>query len=186
MPIPRILLVAAVALLVMVGMLWAMDVNYAAWLGAWVAPNNQYSAGIAIMVILGVALAWFYTRYVGEKFPGPGIARGMAFAAVLAAFAIWALPPILSGIASTVGNTQVVFQGRGLTNDELRYDQSTHETRVEPCPRIGNVEPPLRFMTENHDWAPADAWKGRVLPFGVAFLFWGVFVGAFLSEKQKD
>jgi hypothetical protein len=40
-------------------------------------------------------------------------------------------------------------------------------------------------MTQNHEWAPADAWKGRLLPLGVAFLMWGAVIGAFLSEEKK-
>jgi hypothetical protein len=178
MPLPRILLVALCALFVMVAVLWAMDVNYAAWLGAWLTPTSQYSAGFAVLLVLGLSLAYVYTHYIGDKFPGPGVVRGVVFGAVLAAFAIWALPPILSGIAGAVGNTQIVFQGAA------RTDQSQF-TQVEPCPRIGGVEPPLRAMTQNHEWAPADAWKGRLLPLGVAFLMWGAVIGAFLSEEKK-
>ncbi len=186
MPIARVLLVASIALVVMVAVLWAFDVNYLAWLGAWLLPESQYAAGITVFVVLGLSLAYFYASVLGEKFGGPGVARGMAFGAVLGAFAIWGLPPILSGIAGAVGNAQMVYHGRGLTNDAPRADDSRHVTRVEPVPAIGGVAPPLAFMTANQPWAPADAWKGRVLPLGVAFLVWGAIVGAFLSEEKKQ
>ncbi|MBK8207744.1 MAG: hypothetical protein IPK87_13295 [Planctomycetes bacterium] len=185
MPLPRIFLFAVLALAVLIGVLWAMDVNYGAWVGAWLSPRNQYTAGFLLIVAISVSLTYMYAKHIGEKFPGPGYIRGLCFGAVFGALAIWVVPPVLSGIAEAVGNTQVVFQGRGITNDAQRADQAEHMTRVEPCPAIGNVEPPLRFMTEDHEWAPADEWKGRLLPFGVAFLLWGLVIGTFLSEEHK-
>ncbi|MBX3460727.1 MAG: hypothetical protein KF696_12325 [Planctomycetes bacterium] len=184
MPLPRILLFAVIALAVMLGLLWAMGVNYAAWIGAWLSPRNQYAAGFGVIVAAGVFFAYMYARHIGEKFPGPGYARGLAFGAIFAVLSIWVVPCTLATIAEWVGNTQVVFQGRGITNNELRADQAEHMTRVEPCPAIGGIEPPLMFLTENHEWAPADGWKGRVLPFGVAFLLWGFVLGVSLSEER--
>jgi hypothetical protein len=183
MPLPRIVLFAFVALFVMVGVLWSMDVNYVAWIGAWLSPERQYPVGFAVVMIIGFALAYLYAHYVGNKLPGNSAAKGAIFGAVLAAFSIWVLPPIMSGIAEAAGNTQVVFQGRGITNDEEVVSEASRLTQVQPCPPVGGIEPPLRFLTQNSQWAAADAWQGRLLPFGVAFLLWGVVIGASLSEQ---
>lgn len=183
MPLPRILLFATVALLLMLGALWAMDVNFTVWLGAWLSPEKAVPVGSAIVITCGTVLAYVYAHYVGNKFTGPGVVRGLVFGAVFGAFAIWALPPILSGLAGAVGDTQTVYQGRGITNSELRADENGRLTYQPASPPIFGVEPPLRFMTENHQWAAADAWQGRLLPFGVAFLLWGALIGTFLSEQ---
>jgi hypothetical protein len=109
MPLFRILVVGAFALLLMLAAFWAMDINYAAWLGAWLSPRNQYSAGFGVIVVVGLLLAWLYARFVGTNFPMPGMVRGVIFGLVLAAAAIWVVPYTLEFIASAVGNTQVVW-----------------------------------------------------------------------------
>ena len=185
MPLPRIFAVAILALVLMLGSLWLMDVNYGAWVGAWLSPRNQYAAGFALITILGLCMAWVYARYVGDKFPGRGALRGLAFGLVLAAAAIWVAPFALEFVAGAAGNTQVVYGGRGIHDDRPTADQQMHEamTRVEPCPAILGIHPPLASLTRDTQWAPADAWKGRLLPFGIAFALYGLALGALLSEK---
>ncbi|MCC6464816.1 MAG: hypothetical protein IT463_05695 [Planctomycetes bacterium] len=187
MPWPRILGVAALAMLLMLAALWAMNVNYAAWLGIWLAAQNQYSAGGAVILVLGVAMAWLYTNVVGDKFPGPGPLRGLMFGAVLWVGAVWVLPYTLEGIAGAIGNTQVVYGGYGVVRDEKRTDEKMQEAvaQVEPCPELFGVKPPLAKLTRDKDWAPADAWKARLLPFGIAFLLYGLVLGAFLSQDPN-
>jgi hypothetical protein len=185
MPLFRILAAGAFALVLMLGALWAMDVNYAAWVGAWLSPKNQYSAGFAVIVIVGLGMAWLYARFIGTNFPAPGMVRGVVFALVLAATAIWVVPYTLEFVASAVGNTQVVYGGRGIHDDTPTTDQQMQDamTRVEPCKPIFGVQPPFAKLTRNTQWAPADAWKGRLLPFGIAFFLYGLVIGALLSEK---
>lgn len=185
MSLPRTLAVGVFALALMVSALWAMDVNYAAWIGAWLSPRNQYPAGFGVITVLGLGSAWVYARFVGSNFPGPGMVRGVVFSLVLACAAIWLVPYTLEGIATAVGNTQVVYGGRGIHDDTPTADQQMQDamTRVEPCPPIFGVKPPFAKLTRNKPWAPADGWRGRLIPFGIAFGLFGLVIGALLSEK---
>lgn len=185
MPLPRIIAAAIGALVLLLATLWALNVNYAAWLGAWLSPDAQYASGLGVLVVFGFVAAWAYARFVGDWIPGPGPIRGLQFGAILALSAIWILPAVLNGFAGMVGNTQVVFQGRGIFDEQERFDEKMARTRVEPCPPIGGVEPPLAELTADHEWAPADAWVGRLLPFGVGFLLYGLVIGTFLSDEQR-
>lgn len=189
MPVPRILAAAAGALVLLLATLWVLNVNYAAWLGAWLSPENQYVTGLVTLVIFGVVMAFLYARVIGEWLPGPGPIRGLILGAVLAAGAIWVLPAVLNGFAGIVGNTQIVYQGRGIMDDEQTYDEKMAEqsrTQVEECPEIAGQKPPLGHLTEDHPWAPADGWVGRLLPFSVGFLLYGLVIGVFLSEERKN
>ncbi|MBE7493029.1 MAG: hypothetical protein HS108_14905 [Planctomycetes bacterium] len=186
MPLVRVFGVGVLALVFLVGSLWAMDVNYGAWVGAWLSPKNQYQAGFGVIVIVGLIMAWVYARFIGDKFPMPGMVRGVIYGLVLAVAAIWFVPYTLEGIASAVGNTQVVYGGRGIIDKEnKRSDEVMAEqmTRVEPCPPLFGVKPPFAKLTRDRQWASADAWKGRLLPFGIAFALYGLIVGSLLSEK---
>jgi hypothetical protein len=185
MPFTRILAAAVGALILLLATLWALDVNYAAWIGAWLTPQNQYVTGLAVLIIFGFIAALIYGRWAGNLIPGPGPIRGLIFGAILAVGAIWVLPYTLNGFAGMVGNTQVVYQGRGLTNDEETFDKRIARTRVEPCPEIGGQKPPLGFLTQDHPWAPADGWIGRLLPFSMAFLLYGLVLGTFLSDEKR-
>lgn len=189
MPVPRILAAAFGALLLLLATFWVLNVNYAAWLGAWLSPENQYATGLSVLIIFGVVTAWMYTGFLGEVIPGPGPIRGILLGAVLAAGAIWVLPAVLNGFAGVVGNTQVVFTGRGIADDGQTYDETMTEksrTAVQPCPEIGGFKPPLGELTGDHPWAPADGWVGRLLPFGVAFLLYGLVIGTFLTDERKN
>ncbi len=185
MPLSRILGVGALALLFLLGALWAMNVNYAAWFGAWLSPKNQYPAGFGVIALMGFLMAWVYGRFIGDKFPMPGMVRGIIYGLVLAVVAIWFVPYTFEGLASAVGNTQVVYGGRGIIDDEKRADEHMAEqmTRVEPCPALFGVKPPFAKITKDKEWAPGDAWRGRLLPFGLAFVLYGLIVGSLLSEK---
>jgi hypothetical protein len=185
MPIARILAAAVAAIVLLLATLWVLDVNYAAWLGAWLSPEAQYASGLGVLITFGLVAAWLYARHIGNWLPGGGPIRGIQFGAVLALCAIFVVPAALNGIAGVIGNTQIVFQGRGYTNEEERFDEKMARTRVEPCPAIGGVEPPLAHVTSGHEWAPADAWKGRLLPFAVAFLLYGLVLGTFLSDETR-
>ena len=185
MPIPRILAAAFGALVLLLGTLWALDVNYAAWLGAWLSPENQYVSGLVTLIVFGVVAAWLYARVLGNLIPGPGPIRGLLFGAVLAGCAIWILPAVLHGFAGIVGNTQIVFQGHGIVTEEETFSQRMSRTRVEPCPEIAGQKPPLAHLTQDHPWAPADGWVGRLLPFSVGFLLYGLVIGAFLSDEER-
>jgi hypothetical protein len=183
MPIPRILLIAGVAMLAALGVMWAFDINYMAWLGVWFSTDNAFPAGAAMFIVMGVVLAWFYAGYIGSKLPGHGLVRGLVFGAVLAAAAIWALPPILHGVARAAGDGQVVFQGRGIHDDRTRVDESARFVAEPTCSPIAGVNPPFAGWTEQRRWAAPDASGGRIVPFGLAFLLYGAIVGVFLSEK---
>lgn len=183
MPLPRVLLIAAIALLAMLGLLWALNIHFALWLGSWLAPGRAAPAGFAIVIVVGTAMAYVYAHYIGSKFPGPGIVRGSAFGLVLAMFTIWALPPILHGFAQATGNVETVFQGRTLQDDTQRSITDFQYASQPTCAPIGGVEPPLQELTRFTEWAPVGAWRGRLLPFGAAFLLWGAVVGGFLSEQ---
>ena len=185
MPLARIIAAAVGAMVMLLATLWALNVNYAAWLGAWLSPNAQYASGLGVLVVFGFVAAWAYARHIGNWIPGPGPIRGLQFGAVLALCAIWLLPAVLNGFAGVVGNTQVVYQGRGIFTDEERFDEKMARTRVEPCPPLGDIEPPLADLTKDHEWAAADAWVGRLLPFGVGFLLYGLVIGTFLSDEQR-
>lgn len=189
MPVPRILAAAAGALVLLLATLWVLNVNYAAWLGAWLTPDDQYVTGLAVLIIFGVVMAWLYARHIQEWLPGAGPIRGLILGAILAAGAIWVLPAVLNGFASVIGNTQVVYQGRGIMDEEQTFDEKMDEhsrTRVAECPEIAGQKPPLGHLTDDHPWAPADGWVGRLLPFSVGFLLYGLVIGTFLSEDRKN
>ncbi|MCA8910755.1 MAG: hypothetical protein KDB82_03545 [Planctomycetes bacterium] len=185
MPISRIIAAATGAIILLLATLWVLDVNYAAWLGAWLSPDNQYISGLVCLIVFGFVAALVYTRLLGNFIPGPGPIRGLQFGALLAVCAIWVLPAVLHGFAGIVGNTQVVFQGHGITNEEQTYDEKMSRTRVEPCPEIAGQKPPLADLTKDHPWAPADGWVGRLLPFSVGFLLYGLVIGTFLSDEKR-
>lgn len=188
MPILRILLAAAGALLMLLVTLWVLNVNYAAWLGAWLSPENQLGVGMAVLIIFGVVISFVYAGWLGNVIPGAGPFRGLQFGAVLAAMAIWLLPVVLDGFAGVIGNTQVVYQGRGITDDEVTFDQRMADksrTAIEPCPEIAGVAPPLAHLTADQPWAPTDGWVGRLLPFSVGFLLFGLVIGTFLSDEKR-
>ncbi|MCB9893552.1 MAG: hypothetical protein H6839_03795 [Planctomycetes bacterium] len=185
MPVPRIIGAACAALLLLLATLWVLDVNYAAWLGAWLSPSTQYVTGLTVLIIFGFLVAFMYARWLGNLIPGPGPIRGLILGAILAVGAIWVLPAVLNGFAGLVGNTQVVYQGRGIATPTERYDEAMSRTRVEPCPDIGGQKPPLAHLTADHPWAAADAWVGRLLPFSIGFLLYGLVIGVFLSDEKR-
>jgi hypothetical protein len=183
MPMPRILLIAGMATFAALAVMWMFNVNYMAWLGIWFTEDNAFAAGAAMFIVMGAVLAWFYAGYVGSKFPGHGALRGLAFGALLAAVAIWAMPPILHGIAGAAGDGQVVFQGRGIHDDRARVDETGRFVAEPTCTPVAGIEPPLANWMAERRWAAPDDWPGRLVPFGLAFLLYGLIVGAFLSEK---
>lgn len=185
MPVPRILATGVLALLLLLATLWALDVNYAAWLGAWLSPENQVVTGLVTLIGFGFIVAFMYARWAGNLLPGAGPIRGLVLGAFLGVMAIWVLPAVLNGFAGLIGNTQVLYQGRGIAVPTERYDEAVARTRVEPCPDIAGQTPPLAFLTHDHPWAAADAWRGRLLPFGVGFLLYGLVIGAFLSDEKR-
>jgi hypothetical protein len=190
MPLARVLLVGLLALVLMAGVFWLFDVNYAAWLGVWLAPDRQLLIGSLLMLVIGMFMAWMYTNTVGSRIPGHGALRGLAFGAVMGAAAIWAAPPVLEGVLGAVGDTQTLYQGRGIHDDRARADEEMHTVRIEPCPPIAGMQPPLAQFGRDMAWVPASAWRGRLLPFGLAFLAWGLVLGLGLSEqvgpRKKD
>lgn len=180
MPLPRILAVGTAAMVFLLGSLWAMNVNYLAWVGAWLTPDVPYSAGALVVLTLGLAGAWVYAAWPGAKLPGPGAVRGVLYGALLGAFAIWALPGALEWVAGVLGNVQVVFQGEEVAAQTAR--ETIGRSAVLPCPEIAGIKPPLAFLTRDTAWAPADAWAGRILPLGLGFMLYGLVLGVFLSE----
>ena len=95
MPISRIIAAATGAIILLLATLWVLDVNYAAWLGAWLSPDNQYISGLVCLIVFGFVAALVYTRLLGNFIPGPGPIRGLQFGALLAVCAIWVLPAVL-------------------------------------------------------------------------------------------
>lgn len=183
MPFSRVFAVAVTALVVLLGSLWAMNVNYLAWLGAWLTPDVPYSAGAFVALTLGVGGAWFYATWPGAKLPGPGPVRGVIFGVVIAGGAIWVLPYLLEWLAGAVGNTQVIFQGEEVAAQTAA--DTIGRSAVLPCPEIAGIKPPLASLTRQTAWAPADAWEGRILPLGLGFMLYGFVLGAFLSENPS-
>lgn len=177
MPLPRVLLFSFGAMVLFLATFWTMNVNFPSWLGAWLSPNNQYAAGFGVLIVFTAVFGYFYAHYVGTRQLASGPIRGVLFGAALAVGSIFVVPAILSGMASVIGNAQIVFRGKP--------DATTAErTAVDACPPVGDFAPPFGAVTEDGKWAEIDHWQSRLIPFGVAFLLYGLTLGVFLSEEQ--
>jgi hypothetical protein len=197
MPFARILLFAAIALGVLAAVFWSMNVNFAGWMGAWFSADNPTGAGLALSCVCGVMAALFYTGFASKLLPGSPALKGILYGVFLASLTIWVVPYSVSWIHTVSGQTRVVYSGDTTTvNDIKSQHPSNYEVeekpletkdtvRIDPVPNIGKIKPFLTGATRNRPWATVDSWRGRLLPFGLAFALFGLILGVSLSEKPN-
>lgn len=197
--LPRMIFGGLVAALLFIVTCWTFDVNIGAWVGAWFAPDSMYVSGFGIITVLSLASGWVYHLTVGTKFGGPGAVRGLLFGGALGLLVLFLVPPALNLVANAMGATKIVYQGadpttvRDLQNERPdgtlvsgELQQETKHVQVPPCPDIQGVKPPFRSVTQEHPWVASDAWRGRLIPWGTAFLVLGLIFGLTLSEKKDE
>lgn len=197
MPVPRIFLFAVIGLVAFAAVFWSLNVNFIAWLGAWFSESNPSRAGLALLCVSGVASAFLFTSIVSKLLPGPGAMRGILFGAFLATMTIWVLPYTASWLHMISGNARVVYSGDTRIIEEVKSEKTGHKKaedepaqpkeiiKIDPVPTIGKSKPVLASLTRDKPWAAVDSWRGRLLPFGAAFIIFGLVLGVFLSDEKK-
>ncbi|MDC1143146.1 hypothetical protein OAU50_08640 [Planctomycetota bacterium] len=196
MPIPRILLFTALGLFAMAVVFWSMNVNFAGWMGAWFSAENPNGSGFALSCLCSAAAAAIYVGFLGKVLPGPPALRGILFGVGLATLTIWVLPYSVSWVHTISGQTRIVYNGDPKTirdiksqhpsNDKANAEPTTPDETVviDGVPNIGTLRPFLAKATRDKPWAAVDDWRGRLLPFGLAFALFGLIIGVALSEKS--
>jgi hypothetical protein len=155
-----------------------MDMNFLGWVGAWLAADfGAWLVGILIAFGLCLGLAAIWTGSLSkrpgvQKIPAPiggalyGLVVGLIFATLV--------PLLLSAIAGDPG----MAEGSGTAFDSF---PAAFGARVTPAlPDLG-FNPPLRGLSDT-DWVSRDDYAGRLLPFGLAFMLFGMVLQ--LSSKR--
>jgi hypothetical protein len=166
-----------VAMLAAVALLWLMDVNFIGWLGVWMAPGAAWVVGLLLAAAFGAGLGYLWGNVLSKKpavkkLPRPvgGLLYGLAVALLFALV----VPLLFSLIAGDPGvglSTNTGF-------DAIPEAFGAH--LVPALPDLG-FDPPLASLAER-DWWARDDFTGRLLPFSLAFVLFGVCLD--LMTKQ--
>lgn len=164
------------ATLAAVVLLWLMDVNLIGWLGVWLAPGAPWIVGLLLTLVIGLGFGalWsgtFATHKSVRKLPGP--LGGVMFGAGVAVVMIFLVPLILSLFAGDPGVLGVGGDGGSFLGARI----------VPGLPDLG-FDPPLAFLAES-DWWSRDDYAGRLLPFGLAFMLYGLVL-ALTDNRSKS
>lgn len=180
----KVLFTSALASFLALLTLWALNINIAAWVGNWVAPEDAQNAGLSILAFLGLASGVAYHASLGTKFGGPGAVRGLIFGVILAVIMIWVAPLLVKAMGIATGDTRTVYQGPGDSNSYAANQGNVKlkDQSVGDAPPIFDIVPPLASVTQGQKWTHPDDWQGRLLPFLVGFAVYGLVVGLILSE----
>lgn len=160
-----------VGIIVLVVLLALMDVNFVAWTGVWFTPKMPYIVGVPLTLLIGVLAAWAYAGSVAKAEWGPPAVRGLIFGVFAAAAFIWLMPWFFS---SVVGEATGV---RGATTGPVALFST------ERVPSLG-FDAPLENLASD-PWASNDDWKGRVIPFSIAFAAMGLTLGLMVTSKKS-
>ncbi|MCF6228568.1 MAG: hypothetical protein L3J82_07925 [Planctomycetes bacterium] len=197
MPLPRIFLFGMLALLAMGVVFWTMNVNFPDWLGAWFSSENPTRAGFGLIFVTGIFSALFFATFLSQILPGSGALKGILFGVFLSTLAIWAIPYSVSWLHTIAGQTRILYSDNVPTKRDILRQHSDREApktelskptetiRIDPVPDLGTIKPFFAGATNDKPWASVDSWRGRLLPFGAAFIMFGFVLGVFLSEKVK-
>lgn len=180
MPLPRVLSVGFIAMVVVVVILWAMNLNLTGWVGAWCTSEQSkvYVAGVPIVLLTGLGAAWVYSVGPGSRLPGPGMLRGLIFGLVVAAVCIWPLPTIVAGVAHTAEDARHIADG------SIQKGAKIERSEIPPFPNIG-ITPPLAAFTAEKPWINKADWEGRLAPFLIAFGIYGLILGLCLDDPER-
>jgi hypothetical protein len=179
MDIKHVSIAGLLGMFAAVVLLWLMDVNLVGWLGVWLAPGAAWAVGALIALGLAVGLSALWSGVVAKqdavkKLPVP--VAGLVFGVVVALLMIFVVPLILSALSDHPGMAESALgigEGGG----------SVLGVHIIPAlPDLG-FDPPLESLAEE-DWFGRDDYVGRLLPFGIAFLAYGLIVGL-LSKDGK-
>lgn len=153
-------------------LLWLMGVNLVGWLGVWLAPGAAWIVGalLALGLAVGFSALWsggIAKQRVVKKMPVP--LGGLVYGAIIALIMIFIVPLSLSALGDHPGMAESALGiGKG--------GGSVLGVRIIPAlPDLG-FDPPLEFLA-GEDWYGRDDYVGRLLPFGIAFLAFGLVVG---------
>lgn len=173
------LIAGLVSAAVMVILLALMDVNFCGWLGVWFVRQLPYVAGIPLAALLGFGASWAFSGSLARAELGPGPVRGFLFGLILAALFIWVMPWFLSSIVGEATGVTTV----GLSVGAFDVFPKTFGGHYEPIPSLG-FDTPLENWADEA-WYNKDDWRGRLVPFGIAFSAMGLVLGLMISGKKN-
>jgi len=160
-----------VGVIVLVVLLALMGVNFMAWTGVWFTPKMPYIVGVPLTLLIGVLSAWIYAGSVAKAEWGPPAVRGFIFGVFAAALFIWVMPWFFS---SVIGEATGV---RGATTSIIAIGSTAHVPGLE-------FDAPLEKLADE-PWANNDDWKGRIIPFSIAFAAMGLTLGLMVTSKKS-
>lgn len=159
-----------VGVIVLVVLFALMGVNFMAWTGVWFTPKMPYIVGVPLTLLLGVLSAWIYAGSVAKAEWGPPAVRGFIFGVFAAALFIWVMPWFFS---SVVGEATGV---RGASTGIALFSTAK-------VPAL-DFDAPLEKLADE-PWANNDDWKGRIIPFSIAFAAMGLTLGLMVTSKKS-
>lgn len=178
MDLKNVSIAGLVGMLSAVVLLALMDVNLIGWLGVWLTPGAAWIVGLLFTIVLAFAFASLWGVALKQdaikKMPRP--VGGLVYGAIVGLLFVFVIPLILSVLAGdpTVG----VSSGTGF--DALPEAFGAH--LVPALPDLG-FDPPLRSLAAE-DWWQRDDYVGRLLPFGLAFMVFGLVLGLMAKDGK--
>ena len=159
-----------VGMLAAVVLLWLMGINLVGWLGVWMAPGAAWILGLVFALLFGAGLGALWDvagkQDAIKKLPTP--AGGLLYGLVVALLFVFLVPVVFSLVA---GDPSIgLSSGTGFD----AFPEAFGAHLVPALPDVG-FDPPLRSIAER-DWFAKDDFSGRLLPFGLAFVLFGVVV----------
>jgi hypothetical protein len=159
-----------VGVVVLVVLFALMGVNFMAWIGVWFTPKMPYIVGIPLTVLLGVMGAWLYAGSVAKAEWGPPVVRGLIFGVFAAVLFIWVMPWFFSSVVGEATGVRGASTGIALFS-------TAHVPALE-------FDAPLAKLADE-PWANNDDWKGRLIPFSIAFAALGLTLGLMVTSKKS-
>ncbi|MCA8944942.1 MAG: hypothetical protein KDB29_01820 [Planctomycetes bacterium] len=165
-------------MLVAVIVLWLMGVNLMGWLGCWMTPGAAWLVGVLMAAALGAGFGLLWPGIAKQpalkKLPRP--VGGVLYGLIVGLLFVFVIPVVLSLLA---GDPSVgLSSGTGFDV----FPEAFGAHLVPALPDLG-FDPPMRALAEK-DWFAKDDFVGRVLPFSIAFMLFGVCVDV-LSNSGK-
>jgi hypothetical protein len=157
-----------------------MGMNFAGWLGAWIAPGWPWLAGLSLAAVLGVAGAWAFAVLSGHDAlkKVPGAMQGIGFGVCMAVVCAVLLPLVFNAAAGD----PTMSHASGTIIDDVRDKAGVR--MVPLLPDVG-VEPPLTTLASD-DWIKPGQYGARLLPFVIAFGLYGLVVGLGGGRRKKS
>jgi hypothetical protein len=178
--IGKFAITGALAMLVCLLAFALMGMNFAGWLGAWIAPGWPWLAGLGFATVIGVGGAWAFAVLSGHDAlkKVPAIMQGVGFGVCLGVICAVVLPLVFNAAAGE----PTMSHARGSIIDDV--GEAVGVRMVPRLPDVG-VEPPLTALASD-DWIKPGQYGSRLLPFVIAFALYGMVVGLGGRRRKKS